>query len=76
MGHHYFGMFRIEENAPRVINLVDGTRKVIPVVPNAIDSGSPDVRFEDRKLTKKLANELYERDRKLPNWLTLDGNLG
>lgn len=66
MGNRYFGNLRIGEGSNSTVTLPDGTIKALPIVSNPIDSGIADVRFEGTKLTKKLANELYERDKDSP----------
>ena len=62
----YFGNFRIGPDSRRTVTLADGTTKVIPVVSNPIDSGVSDIRFNGKRLTKKLKRELWERDKDRP----------
>ncbi len=70
----YFGRFRIGKSTKRLVTLADGTQKPLAVVSNPIDSGVADVRFENQKITKSVANELWERDVKRGPFIT--GNIG
>lgn len=61
----YFGMFRSEKKHVTV-TCSDGTTKVLAIRNNPIDSGSPGVCFNGKKLTHKVANKLYDRDKDHP----------
>lgn len=78
----YFGMFRIRKDQDRSVTCSDGTTVELPVVSNPIESWKPNVRVNDsrvggfdRKLTKKLANELWDKDKEHP-FLQRDPGIG